>query len=201
MAGQAVGAGERLIDDGSVARIQERVAKVRGFFDGLRNPIDGLRNPIAAVGDEAAKTQQKIGEFKLGKVIPADLIDKAKKLKESLVSPAESFRIQTRELNQMLANGLINQRQFALASVRIAGELDKAINKGPDKGPEALISGSREAVSAILRFQRDGRKDDPLQRIAKTLEEAKRIEERTAKAAEDTARALKVLGNPVIVGI
>lgn len=120
------------------------------------------------------------------------LWDKAAKIWEDIQSPLDRFQNKLADLDELLQAGILSWEDYALATSKAFEELEKAQKLTSTTAPAAAVEGSREAYSAIVAFRQD-RGQDAQQRIESVLKESRAIQERQARAAEETAHVLQNL--------
>jgi hypothetical protein len=131
----------------------------------------------------------------------ADLERAGRDVFEQTRNPLEQFQARRRELQEMLSAGAINFDTFSRAAGNAADELERAAGVGEIRAPEALTAGSAQTLSAINRFQREGRQEDRITRLQRVVEEQREIARRQLATQQEMARALLLLSAPRPVAV
>jgi hypothetical protein len=114
------------------------------------------------------------------------LWDKASKVWEGIKDPLDKFKTSMDDLDQLLDAQILTWEDYSLAAMKAFQEVAKTEGLGQYKPPAAALEGSKEAYHIIAQDENRGQQD-----VASILRQLKMIQERQAKAAEDTARALQ----------
>jgi hypothetical protein len=154
--------------------------KVSKLFDDVAKRVREGRAKVDAVASPDANIL-KIGE----------LLDKGAKFAEAHKSPWDTYVDKIKELNDLVNAGGISWELYNRSVMGAVDELEKASKITTPKSPEALQQGSKEAQSAIIKWQMGNEQGSRQDQVAQLLREAKEYQRRQAKAAEDTVDALR----------
>lgn len=145
--------------------------------------ILSMKNSIKNFGlDEYAKKANELkdlgatgGQVQEVKRLGAQL--KGKELAQSLERPFEKFEREIAKLDQLHADGGIDDETLARAKAKITGELQSSLPDNKIQAGGAIMQGSQEARSALLSYQQASRNADPAVALARQneilVEEAK----------------------------
>jgi hypothetical protein len=113
-------------------------------------------------------------------------------------SPLDTYREKLSELQDALALQLISPEKFAEGATMLADELERAVGSVEAlKNPGALLAGSREAFSQVLKIQNQGSGENPQQRLARLAERANELAQQQARTQEQILAAT-LNNNPVV---
>ncbi len=113
-------------------------------------------------------------------------------------SPLDTYREKLSELQDALALQLISPEKFAEGATMLADELERAVGSVEAlKNPGALLAGSREAFSQVLKIQNQGSGENPQQRLARLAERANELADQQIKKQEQILAAT-LNNNPVV---
>jgi hypothetical protein len=105
--------------------------------------------------------------------------------------PLEKFQAEMQRLEVAGRELGLTEDVRALAMARAVDELERASGAVEHRAPEALLAGTREAMSAIAAHQRSGAHETEDQRVRRLLERAEQQRQDQLQAARDTARAVE----------
>lgn len=157
-----------------MANDKSAIQKVTDFFD--------------AVDKRANKTVQAAAK------IPA--LDQVAKrfleLKKEVRSPLQDFETAMSELEAFKKQGLFAGNDLeALFGAKAFNALEAAVKLPDFKAPEASLAGTKEAYSAILRFERGPDQMTVQERIRALQEEAKRQRDEQLRVGKETLEELR----------
>jgi polyhydroxyalkanoate synthesis regulator phasin len=129
--------------------------------------------------------------------IPTKLPDWIQQLTEKK-SPLDTYREKLAELENALNTGQILPDAFAEGATMLADELERAVGSVEAlKNPGALLAGSREAFSQVLKIQNQGSGENPQQRLARLAERANELAQQQARTQEQILAAT-LNNNPIV---
>ncbi len=157
--------------------------RVQSFFADVRKRLDAFKKDAAGAAGE---------EFR-------DFTKEAERLRAQIESPIEKFT-KMRDLIDEMANSTdefgddwLDADEAALGMLKQVEALEKAVGGGAAKGVAALQEGSKEAYSAIARFQREGAEVDVQERIRQLMERAEQQRQAQLEHARRIAEAVEAL--------
>lgn len=113
-------------------------------------------------------------------------------------SPLDTYREKLAELENALNTGQILPDQFAAGATMLADELERAVGSVEElKNPGALLAGSKEAYSQILKIQNQGQGESPQQRLERLAARANELAQQQARTQEQILAAT-LNNNPVV---
>jgi len=128
-----------------------RTKQLQDFFAKLRSGLGG------------AGGGPKLGMSKLDREKIEERRAAAEKIKEEFATPAEKLAKEMSKLEDLVSHRAISPELFGQAAAKLEADILGAKAAAEVKGPEALTSGSREALSTIARFERQGQGGDGVQ--------------------------------------
>ncbi len=185
------------------AKARSLNAEIKNDISGIKKGLEGLsasqktKNAFDAIKASAQKAAQAAvdaskgnGESLAAYEKLAALMEKGEKLRSELGTPLDKFNSDMSDFNELLQAGALDWEHYTRAIGKATDELSKATKLGETKAPEAVLSGSKEAFSAVARFQREGG-DNAQERMANLLEAALAVHRAQLAANKETADALK----------
>ena len=162
------------------------VAALMGQLDAFQARLDAVAGQARIMGAIQAMEVQALERQK-------ELLEIGKKAFEETRTPLEKFEMRLRDLDAALAAGSIGWEAYQRSVGAAVEQLDKVQAMQEIKAPAAIQAGSREAFSAIARFERMGAagEENPQQRIERILKENQKLQERQARAAEEAVKILR----------
>lgn len=156
------------------AEFDAEMKKLQATFDSLKPPADVF-----------------------APTLPTKLPDWIQQLVDNK-SPLDTYREKLAELQNALDTGAILPDQFAAGATLIADELERAVGSVEElKNPGALLAGSKEAFSQVLKIQNQGNGENPQQRLARLAERANELAQQQARTQEQILAAT-LNNNPVV---
>ncbi len=158
-----------------LGKIQERMQQLRDL---------AAAGVHFSLGDEIKKAQSELLGF-------------------DVATPIDKFTSRIADLDQWLMAGVIDADLYAQAIARAVDELDKVAGQKDQKGPGALLEGTKEAFSAIAAWERDGQSSDPQERVREILERQRALQEAQLQAARETAAGVRQLAGqrPQVISV
>lgn len=157
------------------------------IFDTYTTRVQALSQALTEMPGAAEGVQGAMQ--KLNQQLQDQVTSRAWELTAAAKTPLDKFRSDYDEANELLKRHAISQKVYEATVTSAFQGLDKGTEQL--KGPELMTQGSREAASAIIKFQSSG--ESIQERTRRVLLQSLEANKRTAKAAEDTAEALKNL--------
>jgi hypothetical protein len=171
-------------------------------MDALINAFSEGKITAAEYDAEMKKLQATFDSLKpppdiIAPTIPTKLPDWIQQLTEKK-SPLDTYREKLAELENALNTGQILPDAFAEGATMLADELERAVGSVEAlKNPGALLAGSREAFSQVLKIQNQGSGENPQQRLARLAERANELAQQQARTQEQILAAT-LNNNPVV---
>jgi hypothetical protein len=167
----------------------------------LQDKIDAAGGRIAEReaqrAAQAKKDADDLGKRKLSSPIDdkdaarlEELGKKVPKIIEDSMTPLDKFTKDLRELREMRAKGLLDDKQFNLAATKLGNEFVKDNSEGRDARAAAVTLGSQEARSAVLQHRALGERD-PIKQVAQTVREQLTVQKQQLEAANRLGGLLK----------
>jgi hypothetical protein len=193
---QALGAQLQELEDNKKL-MEELDAEAKGVFEDTRTPAEKLGREMQLLKNLLSEGKIDLETFgrakqKLDKQLAEDT--GAAQLKESLMTPLESFRKEMDRLNKLSVDGLIDSETFNRAGAKAFNDLQQqtpSAEQGQAQRPGALDLGSKEAYSAILNFRGMG-DNDPIKDVARTAKAQLQQVERQTSLMERMVGALQL---------
>jgi len=156
------------------AEFDAEMKKLQATFDSLKPPADVF-----------------------APTVPTKLPDWIQQLVDGK-SPLDTYREKLAELENALNTGQILPDQFAAGATMLADELERAVGSVEElKNPGALLAGSKEAYSQILKIQNQGQGESPQQRLERLAARANELAQQQARTQEQILAAT-LNNNPVV---
>jgi len=182
----------QLLEEGTAAAIESRIAQKNEELEELKEKLDGANKALdifgVLIGAQNIGGVEGITDFKIQiKELQAEI----KKLEEGI--PAAKARDTTREFNTQLDN---LKKQNA--------ELTKSVKRDKIKGEEKQKEFDLEQQIAEIRKQFDGEEEERLVSLAKQnfeLNKQKTAIEQTNEAAKRQAEIFREIGDNIATGI
>lgn len=174
----------------SVEQFESSVATLRSeAIDALQQAMFAGRITVAEYGDQWDRLDKLFKSIKP----PADIEmpfkdlefpDWLKKITEG-TSPLDVYLAKIEELNRLNSLDLLSPEQFGAGAAAAVKELEDAVGLLEElKNPGALISGTKEAFSQVLKIQNQGAGENAQQKIARLQARAIDLHEKQLAAQQ-----------------
>jgi hypothetical protein len=192
---------------------------LRGEIDATAKALDrdfysdSARGSVLKFFDDLAKAQEKAAKSRLSLKLAGgatnifardrSTFSRAASVIEAAKTPLQSFNETLIMLNKTLSvDSPESWRVFARAAGKALEQLESAYNLSDIKLAGAVMAGTTDAYSAVVRSTRETDmrlRESPQARVARILEQSKEIERRQEKYLEEIARALAIPAKEVVI--
>jgi hypothetical protein len=160
------------------------------IFSAYEQKISNLNDLVSRwpdLWDAAAEASRKLGES-----LDTAVIQKAGQMQLAARDMGEKFADEFREMSMVAQQFGLSQDDLAFNVAELYKKLQKEGPGGiPEKGPEALTRGSKEAVEALTRFERRQQgKESPEALLKRLADQQKEAQTENKKLLEDIVKAV-----------